>query len=142
MRTLLPILRRDERGGPLVEFAILAPAILTMMFGVLQVGIQMFSYNALRSVVADTTRYTMIQYQNGVKIDTTAIQGYAGPTAVGPRYNLNSTFDATVTNPTSDIAGMKKFTIVATYTPANPLGFANISALNLSVTRSFYVSAS
>lgn len=142
MRKILSALRRDERGGPIVEFAILAPAMFTLMFGVLQVGVQMFSYNALRSVVADTTRYTMIEYQKGDKLTADQVRAQAVSTATGDQYQLNDSFDATVTTPTSDIAGMTKFTIVATYTPPNPLGFTNIAALNLSLSRSFYVSAS
>jgi Flp pilus assembly protein TadG len=142
MRKILSALRRDERGGPIVEFAILAPAMFTLMFGVMQVGVQMFSYNALRSVVADTTRYTMIEYQKGDKLTADQVRAQAVSTATGDQYQLNDTFDATVTTPASDIAGMTKFTIVATYTPPNPLGFAKINALNLSLSRSFYVSAS
>jgi Flp pilus assembly protein TadG len=143
MRTFLRNLRRDTRGGAMVEFAILAPAIFAMMFGVLQVGVQMFSYNALRSIAADVTRFEMIQYQQGISQTTDQVRAVLVSTATGPAYQLNgNTFDATVTTPTSDIAGMTKFTMVLTYTPPNPLGFYNIGALNLSLPRSFYVSSS
>ena len=56
-------LRQDRSGSTIIEFAILAPIIVTMFLGILQVGIWMQSYNALRSLAADTGRYVAIKYQ-------------------------------------------------------------------------------
>ena len=41
----------DRNGSALVEFAILAPALLTMIMGVFAVGIFSFSQNALNSEI-------------------------------------------------------------------------------------------
>ena len=42
-------LRRDDRGAAIIEFALLAPVLLGLMLGVLQMGLQMQSFNALRA---------------------------------------------------------------------------------------------
>ncbi len=39
-----------------MEFALLVPVLVTLMFGTLQVGLLMFSYNLMVSAARDTTR--------------------------------------------------------------------------------------
>jgi Flp pilus assembly protein TadG len=50
LHTLLARIRRDRRGAVMVEFALIGPALLAMLFGVLQFGLGMQNYNALRSI--------------------------------------------------------------------------------------------
>lgn len=64
-------LRRDRAGSTIIEFAILAPAIVTLFLGIVQVGTWMQSYNALRSLAADTGRYVAIKYQKGESLTET-----------------------------------------------------------------------
>lgn len=138
----LSCLRRDTRGAAMVEFAILAPVIFGMMLGVLQIGVQMFSYNVLRSVAADTVRYTMIEYQKEDKLIAEQVETKAVAFATTPPYSLNANLlDATVTTPTTDINGMKKFQLVLTYTPPNVLGVLRVGGLTMTWTRVFYVTA-
>ena len=63
MIRVLQQLRRDRRGSTIIEFAILAPAIVTLFLGILQVGMWMQSYNALRSVAAETGRRVAVGFQ-------------------------------------------------------------------------------
>ena len=63
MIRILQRLRRDRRGSAVVEFAILAPAIVTLFLGVLQVGLWMHSYNALRAIAAETGRRVAVCHQ-------------------------------------------------------------------------------
>lgn len=63
-RTLRALLRQKQ-GSVVTEFALLAPTILALMLGVLQIGIGMQNYNAMRSVASDVMRYAVVNYQTG-----------------------------------------------------------------------------
>ena len=124
----------------MIEFALLAPTIFALMFGVLQVGLHMFAYNAVRSVASDTARYTIVEYQKQDKLTVTQIEDKAVAYAVNPPYGLDTAhLDTTVTQPVSDIAGTTKFMLTITYVPANMLGFFNIGSPTITVTRPIYV---
>ena len=138
---LLRALSRNVRGAALVEFALLAPIIFALMFGVLQVGFHMFAYNAVRSVASDTARYTIVEYQKQDKVTVTQIEGQAVAFAVNAPYGLDNDYlDATVTQPVTDIVGTTKFMLTLTYVPANMLGFFGIGSPTITVTRPIYVS--
>ena len=61
-------LRGDTAGSAVVEFGILAPTIITLFLGVVQVGMWMQTYNALRSVAAESGRYVAVEYQKSNNI--------------------------------------------------------------------------
>ena len=138
----------DNRGSALIEFAILAPALIGMMMGILYVGVQMMSYNSIRAVSSDIARYTLVEYQKlGVVaakqlITPTVIKDRAIAIAVNPPYSLNAdNLNVAVTKPNSDITGTDKFTATITYTPYNPVGFMGVDGPVMVETRSFYVGA-
>lgn len=72
-------LRADERGSTVIEFAILAPTLFMMMFGVLAMGLRLANANALHSAAADAARWTVVEYQKANKEDTESIEDQAGP---------------------------------------------------------------
>jgi Flp pilus assembly protein TadG len=135
-------LRGDRRGAAIVEFAVLAPLLFAMVFGVIQVGLQMWSYNSLRSIVADTARYTMVEYQKGNEITSEQIESKAIALAVNSPYDFNidniGTIQADPVSP-SDISGMTEFNLTMTYTPPTVLDFTGIRAPTLSISRPIYV---
>ena len=140
-RRLLQRLGPDPRGAVIVEFAILAPLIFAMLFGVLQAGIQMWCYNSLRSIAADTARYTMVEYQKQNQVTTDQIASKAVAIGVNSPYDFNiDAFLPVVDSPASDIPGMTKFTLTMTYTPPSILDFTGIRAPTLSISRPIYVS--
>jgi Flp pilus assembly pilin Flp len=140
-RRLLQRLGRDPRGATIVEFALLAPLIFAMLFGALQAGIQMWCYNSLRSIAADTARYTMVEYQKQNQVTTDQIASKAVAIGVNSPYDFNiDAFVPVVGNPASDIAGMTKFTLTMTYTPPSILDFTGLRAPTLSISRPIYVS--
>src|SRR5690349_8040961 len=53
----------DQRGGAMVEFALLAPLFLVMFIGVLQAGMALQAYNSVRRVSSETVRDVSVQYQ-------------------------------------------------------------------------------
>lgn len=54
---------RDTKAASAVEFGLLAPILLIMLFGVLQVGVYLQNYNAVQSLASDGARYAMVEYQ-------------------------------------------------------------------------------
>ena len=133
-------LARDCRGAAIIEFAILVPTLFALMIGVIQVGVSMWNYNAVRAIMADTMRYTVVEYQKQNRVTTTQIQSRAVAIAVNSPYRFNiNNFNVTATTPTSDITGMIKYSVAMTYSPPNFLGFAGIQAPSLSITRPIYV---
>jgi Flp pilus assembly protein TadG len=123
-RRKLAALPRDERGGAVIEFAILAPLLLTMLVGVLMVGIQLQNYNALRSVAYDVSRYTVVEYQKSNKLDKDQIENVAFSIASHLPYGLASDrLDVDDEPGTTGITGASKFDVTYSYTPQNFLGY-------------------
>ncbi len=139
-RQILKSIFCDRRGSALIEFAILAPALIGMMLGIMFIGLQMMSYNSIRSISSDVARYTLVEYQKVNKIGVTEIQNQAIAIAINSPYALDDdNLDVTVTKPNSDISGTTKFTATITYTPYNPVAFLGVPGPTMVETRSFYV---
>lgn len=133
---------KDSQGSAMVEFAILAPTIFALLIGVFQIGLQMFGYNAIRSIAADTARFTIIEYQKRDILVAEQIENKAYALAVNAPYGLNvDNLTATVTTPTTDITGTKKFQIDLTYVGPNPLSFFGVPNPTMRTTRVVYVQA-
>ena len=130
----------DNRGSALIEFAILAPALIGMMMGIMYVGLQMMSYNSLRSVSSDIARYTLVEYQKDNKITSSKIEDQAIAIASNAPYSFDpDDLNIVVTKPNSEISGTGKFTATITYTPYNPVAFMGIDSPAMVESRSFYV---
>jgi Flp pilus assembly protein TadG len=52
----LRALTRDRRGGPVIEFAMAAPALFLFLFGIIELGYAMWIQNALDFSVATASR--------------------------------------------------------------------------------------
>lgn len=134
-------LARCERGGTLVEFALIGPVVIGLMLGVLQIGIAMQGYNALRSAVADTARYATVQYQAGNAPTDAQIETEAESIATAAPYLLkNSQLVLDVdTDSSQTIDGAIAMTVTATYTPELILPFFDFRAPAMTYTRPIYV---
>ena len=78
-----------------------------MLFGVLQVGIGLQNYNAMRSLSADVARYAMIEQAKGTVMSNSALDTYADNLGSGAPYlliadNLDVTIAAATTPQISD----------------------------------------
>lgn len=82
-------LKRHERGAVIVEFALLAPVLIAMMLGILQIGLAVQNYNAVRNVSADVARTAMISYINGHPMTNDSVILLAQQTADGAPYLLS-----------------------------------------------------
>jgi Flp pilus assembly pilin Flp len=133
-------IRRDVRGAVLVEFALLAPVILTLLFGVVQVGIHMQNYNAIRNLASDGARFAVVEYQQGNELSATAVQAEIESRGFGPKYNLNSNLlTVQVTEPATRIAGLKEMNIRITYDMPDFLAFVDTDALTLDYQRPVFL---
>lgn len=119
----------DTKGGPAIEFALLAPAMIAMLMGILWVGLQMQSYNELRSISADVSRYTVVEYQKSNKLTPEQISSVAAATAVNAPYNLvGDNLDVNVVEQASPVASARKIQITLSYTAPNFLNFLGVGA--------------
>lgn len=133
-------LLRDDRGSTIIEFAILAPVIFSLMLGVLQIGLQMHDYNAVRSIAADTARYTIVEYQKSNKLVDQQIEDKATAIAVNAPYALNiDNLTVVVTRPATDITGTVKLNIQVTYVPNSVLNFIGVGSPTITVNRPVYL---
>lgn len=68
-------LLRNRRGGPAVEFALILPPLLLLMFGIFEIGRVLWTQNALNYSVEEAARCASI---DTLTCDSTsAIQSYA-----------------------------------------------------------------
>lgn len=91
-RGLLARLRRDARGSTIIEFALLAPVLFGMVFGVLQIGLGMQAYNALRSIAGDTARHAVTSYQVNTNPSLPILEAYGRTVATKPPYGLQGEY--------------------------------------------------
>lgn len=134
-------LRDDTRGAAVVEFALIGPILLILLFGVLQVGIALQNYNAVRNVSADVARYAMVQHQSGNNLSNSQVQTYAVTHAQGPPYLLlGERVNATITTAaTQRVAGARELQITVTYQVNSMLDFAGIGGPFVSYTRPIFL---
>ena len=143
LRRLAAAWRADQRGSTIIEFAALAPVICGLLLGILQLGIQMQNYNALRSATADIARYTEVEYQKTNRLTNDQIRTRAVAFAVNPPYSLDiDDLAVTIASGPSEMSGATKITVTLAYQLPNYLGFLNVSAPRLVYTRPIYVPTS
>jgi Flp pilus assembly protein TadG len=139
-RNVLGDLLAEDHGGTVVEFAILAPAVIAMLMGILAIGMQMQSYNALRSVAADVSRYTVVEYQKENTLDEAQISDVAAAMASHPPYSLSGDrLDVSVEEQESPVDGAKKFALTMTYQPFSALQIYGMQSPTLRYTQNIFV---
>lgn len=131
MKRFFHRLSSDRSGSVVIEFALIGPTLIAMLFGVLQIGLAMQNYNALRSASADAARYAVVNYQALNNLNDTQIAARARSLAVSPPYGLISA-NLTVslqTATTQRVAGATEKTLSLTYnipTVLSIIGFGRI----------------
>jgi Flp pilus assembly protein TadG len=141
VRQTLKRLLRSNRASAVIEFAILAPVIFSLMLGVLQLGLHMHSYNAIRSVTTDTARFAIVEFQKNNNPTNEQIQQKAIALAANAPYMLDTdNLSVTISQPNTDIAGTTKLMIQMTYIPDSVLSVIGVGSPTLTITRPVYVS--
>ena len=139
---ILRRLRRNSTGAAVIEFGILAPAIVTLFLGVLQVGMWMQSYNALRSVASDAGRYTAVQYQKANKISNIDMATWARNRAINHYLFKTADVSTNVTDATTQrITGVTEKTLTVTYKFKSVMSIVGIEDQAVSYSRPIFVKA-
>jgi len=117
-------LRRDRRGGAAIEFAILAPVLFGILFGIVEMGRMFYVRHALEYATEQAARYYMLNPTTDSGSVTTYLQGQmAGGMGSGV------TADYVDTTSCNGNASVTCTTITASYTftfVAAVLGFSNL----------------
>jgi Flp pilus assembly protein TadG len=137
----LKMLRGDSSGSVAIEFAILAPVLITMLFGVLQIGLGMQNYNALRSVAAEAARYAVVERQKGVTYVASDVQAMARTIATGAPYGLHGTrLTVNCANATTQrVTGATEMTLTLTYNVPSFLEIMNMGDIPITFSRPVFV---
>lgn len=140
-RTFLARLARDCAGATIVEFAILAPAVIGLMLGVFQIGMAMQSYNAIRSVTAEAARYATVEYQKGEEPNNAAIRTQTIAIADGPPYLLDpDELTVTVVDAANQrVNGAREMTITVSYDVPSVLPLFEWTSPTVTQTRPIFV---
>ena len=137
---MLRRLLRERSGSAIIEFGILAPAILTLLLGVLQVGLWMQNYNALRGAAADAGRYVAVEYQKSNQITNIAMATWAREHASATYLLDEDRLSTEVVDATNQqIAGVTEKTLTINYTMTSILGIAGITNIPVSFSRPIFV---
>ena len=126
-------LRRDGKGGAAVEFALVAPALITAIIGIAQLGILFFANAGLSNAVAEGARYATIYPR------PTDTQIRARITA--QRFGLNSQYLTTPTITPGTSNGANYVDISMSYSVPLDFVFFNGPSVTLTQTRRSYVFA-
>lgn len=140
MRTLTT-LRRDTSGALAVEFALLAPVFLLLLFGVLQAGVWLQNYNAVRSATLDASRQILIEYQKNNTLSDEQIRRVVLARATTAPYFLNSD-NLTVTidrKLTTRVTGTTEIDVELSYTMDSFLPFAELPGGSVEYERPVFV---
>lgn len=142
MKKLVARLLPDQTASAAVEFALIGPIFLGMFLGVMQVGIGMQNYNALRSISADTARWAVTNYQAGDQKTAIQMQQKATDLAAAAPYGLEVSprFTVFVSSPSAQrVAGATEFRITVTYQVRTLLSVIGIGEIPLTYTRPIFV---
>ena len=137
----LKALRRESSGSVAIEFAILAPILITMLFGVLQIGLGMQQYNALRSVAAEAARVAVVERQKNVTFVASDVQARARTIATGAPYGLLGTRLTVncVNAATQRVTGATEMTLTLSYNVPSFLGIMGMNDIPITFTRPVFV---
>ena len=139
-RSQFKALRSDERGTTIIEFALLAPIIIGLFMGAIQIGISMQAQNSLRGVASDTARFAVVEYMKENKVTDSAIRLRALLIAQSSPYLLNDSVNVTVTPvATPRVHGTHEKTLTITYTPPQVLPFFDFTSEQMSFSRPIFV---
>ena len=136
----LMLLRKDRSGSTIIEFAILAPAIITLFLGILQVGMWMHGYNALRSIAADTGRYVAVQYQKINNISNIDMATWARDRAINSYLFDSANVSTDVRDADNQqITGVTEKTLTLTYTYKSFMSIVGIADQTVTFSRPIFV---
>jgi Flp pilus assembly protein TadG len=82
-RTTGRVLRREQSGSALVEFALSAVLLITMLFGIIEFGFALYTYQFVNEVARELTRYSIVR---GSQCTAMPNCGYTDSTSTAQAY--------------------------------------------------------
>jgi Flp pilus assembly protein TadG len=140
-RPVLSALLRDERGSMVVEFGLLAPVFLMLVFGMLQVAFYMQHLNAVQSLASDGARFVMIEYQKNNPLSNDQIREVLLSRATSQQYLLDTDrVQITVDRSgASRVTGATEIDLTVNYTLENFIPGVTLPLSVISYSRSVWV---
>lgn len=135
------VVARNDKGSAVVEFALLAPVFLMLLFGVLQVGVYLQNYNAVQSLASDGARYVMVEYEKSNELSDEQIRQVILGEAVNSPYlldtdRLNITVDSTGA---SRVTGATEIDLTIQYTLDDFVPYWEIPGTTITYSRPVWV---
>ena len=130
-----------QTGAATVEFALVGPLMFVLLLGVLQIGMAMHAYNALRSVAADTARHVTVEYQKSNELTTGQIQAFGIARAIQPPHLLRDegVGVAVETVTPSRVSGAREMRLTVTYIVPSVLELIDLASYEISYSRPIFV---
>ena len=141
MRKLPDQLRTNRRGSVAVEFALLAPMLITLILGMFQIGIGMQNYNALRGAADEAARNAVIRFQDGTRPTEQTLITQTRTIATSLPYKLGGnrlTVNVDILD-TSRVAGALEATITMRYNVPSVLSTMGMNDITINYTRSVFL---
>lgn len=137
----LPRLKHDDEGAVIIEFALLGPLFIGLLLAVLQIGIGMQSYNAIRNVATDVSRDVMIEYLTSNEMNSAQIKQAALATSVSAPYLLDGdSIDVVVSEAANQrVDGAREFAFTIKYEIPSILETMGFDAPVIEHTRPIFV---
>ena len=134
-------LAASTRGASAVEFALLAPVFIALMIGVVEVGIYMQNYNAVRSLAGDAARFAAVEYQKNNLATESTLEVNIQAMGVASPYNLNNDLLVVDVNEVipSRVNGAREFDLDITYSLPDIIGGTSIDNITLNYSRPLFV---
>jgi Flp pilus assembly protein TadG len=126
MRRLRAALVADQRGGAIIEFAILGPVLFTILLGIIEMGRMFYVRQALEYATEESARYYMLNPTTASSNVTTHLQTtMAGGMGSGVSVSYTDTASCN-SNPSVTCT-----LITATYSYTPIVGFLGLVTQNL-----------
>ncbi|MEY3787214.1 MAG: hypothetical protein RLZ75_1421 [Pseudomonadota bacterium] len=110
-------LKRTQEGASTVEFAMIVPFLLVMLFGIMEFGLILYDKAVITNASREAARSGIV-YKNprltNTEIKTVAVT-YARNYLMSSSSVKLSSSDVTVSSPTPIISGTSSLTVVVTY---------------------------
>ena len=134
-------LTASERGASAVEFALLAPVFISLMLGVVEVGLYMQNYNAVRSLAGDAARFAAVEYQKNNVVTEEALEANIKAMGLAAPYSLmDSQLTVTVTEVSpARVNGAREFDLDIDYALPDIIGGTTIDNFTVSYSRPLFV---
>lgn len=136
-------LRDCRRAAAAIEFALLAPLLFAMLLGVLQIGLGMQSYNALRGIAADVARHVVVEYQKDNRLTEEQVRLFGTATAVQAPYLLDSQRISVSVDPAAvqRVAGARELSLTVSYRVPNIMQVIGLPDVTIRFSRPIFVAA-